>query len=251
MKTLLAAVLAGLGFLGSAFAAERPSKCAVPDYLLSDSQLKRVFTAVTNKRRLKIAVVGTGSSAIAGPEGPRSAYPARLEAALNQRLSGIPVKVVTLLRTRQTAEDLAKGMDKLLLDEGPDLVIWQTGTIDAIRRVDPDSFKTALEEGVERLHNGGADVILMNMQYSPSTESMIAVGPYADVMRAVAQHYEVPLFDRLGIMRHWSDVGAFDLYAAGKDNVLAARVHDCIGRAIATLVIDAGHLQAFEPRAAQ
>ena len=73
---------------------------------------------------------------------------------------------------------------------------------------------------------------------------MIAVSPYADVIRVVAQHFDTPLFDRLGIMRHWSETGAFDLYAAGRDNVLAQRVHDCIGRAIAALVIDAGKLPA-------
>jgi hypothetical protein len=84
----------------------------------------------------------------------------------------------------------------------------------------------------------------MNMQFSPRTESMFAVTPYADVMRVVAQHYESPLFDRLGIMRHWSETGAFDFYAAGRDNVLAQRVHDCIARAIAALVINAGRLQA-------
>lgn len=251
MKALMAAVLAVTAFGGGAWAAER-SLCVAPDYLLNgDAQLNRVFAAVSTQRRLRIAVVGTGSSALAGPDGPRSAYPARLEAILNQRLSGVAVRVITLLRTRLTAEDLAKGMDKLLIDETPNVVIWQTGTIDAIRRVDPDNFKAALEEGVERLHKGGADVILMNMQYSPRTESMFAVGPYADVMRVVAHHFEVPLFDRLGIMRHWSEAGAFDLYAAGKDNVLAQRVHDCIGRLIAELVINAGRLRAFELRAGQ
>ena len=251
MKTLMAAALAVLAFITTSLAAERPS-CAVPDYLLlSDSQLKRVFGAVTKQRQLTIAVVGTGSSALAGPDGPRSAYPARLEAALNQKLPGIPVKVVTLLRTRQTVEDLAKGMNKLLIDEKPNLVIWQAGTVDAMRRIDSDSFESALKDGVDRLHKGGVDVILMNMQYSPRTESMIAVGPYADVMRVVSQQRDVPLFDRLGIMRHWSDVGAFDLYAAGKDNMLAQRVHDCIGRAIANLIINSGRLQAFELKAGQ
>jgi hypothetical protein len=249
MKALAAAVLAVLAFANTALAAERP-RCAVPDYLLlGDAQLNRVSKAVTTQKRLRIAVVGTGSSALAGPDGPPSAYPARLEVALNLRMPSIPAQVITLLRTRQTAEDLAKGMDKLLIDEKPDLVIWQTGTIDAIRRLDPDNFKAALEDGVERIHKGGADVILMNQQYSPRTESMITLGPYADVMRVVAQHYGTPLFDRLGIMRHWSDTGAFDLYAAGRDNVLAQRVHDCIGRAIATLIIDAGRLQLFELRA--
>jgi hypothetical protein len=251
MRTPLAVVFAAFLCIGAA-AADEPKACAVPDYLLfSDYQLKQVNAAVTKERRLAIAVVGTGSSMLAGPEGPRSAYPARIEAILNQKLSNVAVKVTTVVRSRLTAEDLAKGMDKLLIDEKPDLVIWQTGTIDAIRRVDPDVFKAALEDGVDRLHKGHADVILMNMQYSPRTESMIALGPYADTMRVVAQISEVPLFDRLGIMRYWSDHGAFDLYAAGKDNVLAQRVHDCIGRLIASLIIDSGHLQAFQLKAGQ
>jgi len=52
-------------------------------------------------------------------------------------------------------------------------------------------------------------------------------------------------------MRYWSDHGAFDLYAASKDNVLAHRVHDCIGRLIATLIVDSGRLQAFQLKAGQ
>jgi hypothetical protein len=80
---------------------------------------------------------------------------------------------------------------------------------------------------------------------------MIALGPYADNMRVVAQQHEIPLFDRLAIMRHWSDTGAFDLYAAGKDNVLAHRVHDCIGRSIASMIIDAAHLRSVDPKAGQ
>src|SRR5215831_18988219 len=243
MRLMAAAALAALVFADGAVAAERP-RCGVPDYLLfGESPLKRVSSVVATQKRLLIAVVGTGSSALAGPDGPPSAYPARLETVLGQRLPGVTVKVVTLLRTRQTAEDLAKGMDKMMADEQPDLVIWQTGTTDAIRRLDPDLFKAALEDGVERLHKGNADLILMNMQYSPRTETMIAVTPYADAMRVVAQHFDTPLFDRLGIMRHWSETGAFDFYAPGRDNVLAQRVHDCIGRAIAALVINAGRLQ--------
>ena len=243
------AALAVLLFFSATASAADPDPCAVPAYLLhGNNDLKQVANTVATARKLTIAVVGTGSSALAGPEGPRSAYPARLEVALKKRLPDITVKVIPLVRSRQTAEDLAKGMGKLLLDEKPDLVIWQTGTIDAMRRLEIDGFRAALEEGVETLHKGGADVILMNMQYSPRTETMVSLGPYADSMRMVAQHHEIPVFDRLGIMRHWAEVGAFDLYAAGKDNVLAQRVHDCIARSIASLIIEAAHLQSAEPK---
>jgi len=256
MKTPVAAMLAvlavALSALGGTVVAAEGQKCEIPGYLLfGNNELKHVAEAVEKDQRLTIAVVGTGSSILAGPDGPRSAYPARLEAALKQRLPSVAVKVVTLVRTRMSAEDLARGMAKLLVDEKPDLVIWQTGTLDAIRRIEPDDFRAALDEGVETLHKGGADVILMNMQYSPRTDIMVALGPYADNMRVVAQQHEIPLFDRLAIMRHWSDTGAFDLYAAGKDNVLAQRVHDCIGRAIASMIIDAAHLGPVESKAGQ
>jgi lysophospholipase L1-like esterase len=251
MRTPAAAILAVVLLAAAAPAAERPA-CEIPSYLLFGSnELKHVGEVVRNEHQLTIAVVGTGSSILAGPDGPRSAYPARLEAALQQRLPSVKVKVVTLVRSRLSAEDLAKGMGKLLIDERPDLVIWQSGTVDAMKRIEPEDFRAALEEGVETLQKGGADVILMNMQYSPRTEIMVALGPYADSMRLVAQQHEIPLFDRLAIMRHWSDVGAFDLYAAGKDNVLAHRVHDCIGRGIASMIIDAAHLRSMDTKAAQ
>jgi GDSL-like lipase/acylhydrolase family protein len=252
MRTPIAVVLAGAMLVaGSAFAAERQA-CEIPGYLLfANNELHHVEQVIAKEHRLTIAVVGTGSSILAGPDGPRSAYPARLEVALQRRLPSIAVKVVTLVRTRMNADDMAQGMGKLLIDEKPDLVVWQSGTIDAMRRVDPDNFRAALDEGVERLQQAGVDVILMNMQYSPRTDTMVPLGPYADVMRVVAQQHEVPLFDRLAIMRHWSDTGAFDLYAAGKDNVLAQRVHDCIGRGLASMIIEAAHLKSVELKTGQ
>src|SRR5215472_13916834 len=149
MKTrvaTLAAVAAALWSLAGAAIAAEP--CDIPGYLLVGSnELKHVAEAVQKEKKLTIAVVGTGSSILAGPEGPRSAYPARLEFALQRRLPpGITVKVVTLVRTRMDAEDMARGMGKLLIDEKPDLVVWQSGTIDAIRRIDPDNFRAALED---------------------------------------------------------------------------------------------------------
>src|SRR5690349_21062180 len=156
MRVALTWVGLVLATIASALAGDGPT-CDVPAYFVSGgNDLKRVANVVREDHRLSIAVVGTGSSALAGPEGPPSAYPARLEAILKRRMPGVAVKVTTLLRTRQTAEDLANGMSKLLLQEKPDLVIWQTGTIDAIRRVEPDDFRAALDDGIETLQKGGA-----------------------------------------------------------------------------------------------
>jgi hypothetical protein len=252
MRVTAAAVLAAATLVAGAALAEERQACDIPGYLLfGNNELRHVGKAVRKDQRLTIAVVGTGSSILAGPDGRGSAYPGRLEAALQRRLPGVAVTVHTLVRTRMVAEDMAQGMGKLLVDEKPDLVIWQSGTIDAMRRVEPENFRAALDEGVETLQKGGSDVILMNMQYSPRTDIMVSLGPYADIMRVVAQQHEIPLFDRLAIMRHWSDTGAFDLYAAGKDNVLARRVHDCIGRGLAAMIIEDAHLKPAEQKAGE
>jgi hypothetical protein len=122
------------------------------------------------------------------------------------------------------------------------LVIWQTGTVDAMRSIDPDDFRNAVDEGVVALQKAGADVILINPQYSPRTETMISVPPYLDNIRAVAQAHDIPMFDRFGIMHQWNDQGDFDLFGAHHGLDMAKRVHDCLGHALANFVISAAHL---------
>lgn len=111
-----------------------------------------------------------------------------------------------------------------------------------MRSIDPDDFRSAVDEGIAALQNAGTDVILMNLQYSPRTETMISVPPYLDNMRVVAQRRDVPLFDRFGIMHHWNDSGDFDLFSAFHGIELAKRVHDCLGQALSKFLIDAAHL---------
>ena len=52
----------------------------------------------------------------------------------------------------------------------PALVVWQTGTVDAMQSVDPDQFSAALDQGINIARSAGADVVLVNAQYSPRTE---------------------------------------------------------------------------------
>ena len=61
-------------------------------------------------------------------------------------------------------------------------------------------------------------------------------------MRFVALQREIPLFDRLGVMKDWNEMGVFDLSTATKKIDVAERVHDCIGRMLGRLVVDAAVL---------
>jgi hypothetical protein len=219
----------------------------VPSYLLfGDALLDRVNAVVAKDKALRIVVLGGVSSTLPGPEGAKFAYPARLEVALRERLPGVKVSIQASIKPRQTASEASDSIDQLVVDQKPNLVVWQAGTFDAMRGTEVEDFRSTVADGVEHLQASGADVVLVNMQYSPRTESIVAFGAYADSLRWVAREREVPVFDRQAIMRHWYDAGQFDLYATTKDMSTAKQVHDCIGRALAALIIDAARLKEIE-----
>jgi hypothetical protein len=203
--------------------------------------LRQITRAIAAKH-LDILVLGAGSSLLPGANGNKDAYPARLQHALSEKLSGVEIKVTTDVKPKRSAADMAKALPQALAAVKPALVVWQTGTVDAMQAIDPDQFSQALDRGIQIARSAGADVVFINPQYSPRTESMIALGTYADDMRWVALQQEVPLFDRFGIMKLWADLGTFDLYSATKKLDTATQVHDCIGRLLADLVIAAAKL---------
>jgi hypothetical protein len=246
--TFIIAVMATIALMNGAAAAEPAPAvpaCEVPEWLIAgEGDLARVTAAINDRHRLEISVVGSGSSALSGPDGARFAYPARLEDALKELLPGNEIKVNAHVQARLTTADMAASLEKIVADDKPDLVIWQAGTVDALKGIEPEEFREKLENGVDTIAAANADIILMNMQYSPRTESMLGVAPYADVMHWVAQQRGLTLFDRLALMHFWTDAGTFDLYAATKDYAMARRVHECIGRALASQIIMAAHLDA-------
>jgi hypothetical protein len=241
----LAGVVLAAAFGGIARADPPPEECDVPQsFLESDIELPRVTKEVKTLHRLNISVIGTGSSSIAGPDGARYAYPAQLQEKLAHDLAGVDVKLTAHVQPRATTATMVDGLAKILADDKPSLVIWQAGTSDALSGIEPEEFRNSLDQGVTQIQAADADVILMNMQYSPRTESMLDVSTYADVMRWVAQQHGALLFDRLGIMHYWNDAGTFDLYSATKKYDMARRVHECIARALASQIVNAAHLDA-------
>jgi len=233
----IAGALIGVCAYASVASAGPGDACAVAAHLVhADATLPRVAAAIKEKN-LKIVVAGTGSSTLPGANGAAAAYPARLEAALQKKLPDVKVTVISMVKSRQTAADMAAEFPKVLAAEKPNLVIWQTGTADAMRGVSTDEFQATLEQAVGKLRDGGADVIFMNPQYNPRSDAVIGTAPYAEAIRWVAIGNAVNLFDRQAVMRHWGELGTFDLLAATKSLDTAANVHDCIGRLLANLVI--------------
>ena len=239
-------VLAGLLTVAPARAEDTPESCQVPDYLLaSEGALPKVAEAIKSGHLLDILVIGSRSSTInpTPNTSDATAYPGRLQIALKQKLPSIAVNLSVEIQAKKTAEEVVAGLPQLMESKKPTLVIWQTGTVDAMRSVDPDDFRTAVDDGVAALQSAGTDVVLVNLQYSPRTETMISAPPYLDNMRVVAQQHDVPLFDRFAIMRHWNDAGDFDLFSSTHGPDLAKRVHACLGRALSKFVLEAARIE--------
>jgi hypothetical protein len=238
MMKRLAFLLAFLPLAGPALA-EHPAECRVAEnQVVPNFSLPQVTGAIAAKR-LSILVIGAGSSLLPGPDGVKNAYPVRLQRALAEKLPDVEVKLASDVKSRRTAAEMVNTLVPLLAAAKPALLVWQTGTFDAMQAIDLDLFSQALDKGITIARSAGADVVLINPQYSPRTESMIALGPYAENMRWVALQQEVPIFDRYSVMQLWADLGTFDLNSATKKLDIAGQVHDCIGRLLADLVVEA------------
>jgi hypothetical protein len=233
-------VVAGLGLaLSGAALAEHPAECHAAGHQSEiDFPLPATARAIANKK-LSILVLGAGSSSLPGPNGVKNAYPERLRLALAAKLPGVEVKMTTDVKARRTAANMLKALPAALAAAKPALMVWQTATVDALQAVDPDQFSQKLDKGINTARSAGADVVFVNPQYSPRTESMIALATYVENMRWVALQQEVPVFDRFNLMKAWADLGTFDLYSPTKKLDMAERVHDCIGRLLAGLIIEA------------
>jgi lysophospholipase L1-like esterase len=240
----LGAVPIALVLLYAPAAAEMPAACRVAEsQVVAAFPLPQVAAAITSKK-LNVLVVGAGSSTLPGNGGAEKAYPARLQKALAETFPDVAVHVATDVVRSRTAAEMSAKFAPMLAAAKPALVVWQTGTIDAMRAIDPDRFSAALDSGVNAARSAGADVVLVNSQYSPRTESMIALGIYNENMRWVALQQELPLFDRFGIMQLWSEQGTFNFHSTTKKLDTAERVHDCIGRLLAILVAEGVRLAA-------
>jgi hypothetical protein len=162
-----------LALAGPAWA-DDPAECRVVEHLVQNPfPLPRASKALEAKR-LDILVLGDESSMLPGASESK-AYPSRLQNVLAQKLPNIAIKVTVDTKSRRTAAEALRAIPQDLATAKPNLVVWQGGVIDAIKGVDPEAFSATLNKGVETAHAAGADVILMNTQYSPRTESTIAL----------------------------------------------------------------------------
>lgn len=168
---------------------------------------------------------------------PRT-FPSYIEETMRRRYPDGGIVVATQQQPRATAQAILTVLPELLRANKPALLIWQTGTYDAILGADMGDFADAIGDGIRLAHDAETDVILVGPQYSPRTSLAFDVGPYDNTLRWTARANDVPFLDRYGIMRFWQEEGIFDLEGDKPSPTLFDDVHRCIGRLLVGMIAD-------------
>jgi lysophospholipase L1-like esterase len=152
------------------------------------------------------------STAGYGVTSPDFTYPNRLAAQLHRQYPGADITVLNRGKGGEDAPEMMNRLQTSVLDAKPDLVIWQVGTNAVLRNLDPAETARQVEQGVARIQAAGADLVLVDPQYSPRiTERGESANRMVRLLGKVAELRHVGIFPRFEVMREWHDQQALPI----------------------------------------
>jgi acyl-CoA thioesterase-1 len=200
--------VAVMALIPTAASPQSMSLCrAKPELLELGNPLIVARKAIAERKQLRIIALGSSSTAGYGVSNPAFAYPAQLKVGLSKALPGVDVDVVNRGIGGQDVEEMVARMRSEMEDNPASLVVWQTGTNAAIRRMPLEKFERWLRDGMAIGKSLGADFVLMNLQYVPTVVAAPDKEAYEKIMAAAAKEYDAGLFRRYDIMRGWYEDG--------------------------------------------
>lgn len=218
----------------------RHPSCEVPAELMDDDvRLPALAEQVHAKHPITIVVIGGASTAgLASGEAEGDSYPRRLQTVMRQRHPDLPITVLNKGVARDTTQEMFNRFARDVFAFAPNLVIWETGTFDATRSIDVDVFAGALEAGLADLREHKLETMLIDMQYSRSTASVINFSPYLDAMEHTADVEGAYLFRRFEMMKYWSESGVFNFIDVPREHraQLASEVYECLAERLADAI---------------
>jgi lysophospholipase L1-like esterase len=184
--------------------------CRCPAELVAlEGALPHSAAETREHHTLRIVALGSSSTYGTGASSEAATYPRRLEVELGTMLPGVRLEVINKGVPGEIAADMVARLDRDVLGLMPDLVVWQTGTNDALRDVPVADFTRLTVEAIARLHAAGIDVILMEPQYSPKLVARPHYAEYIQALRAIGHDAGAPVVRRFDIMRAWTKSGQF------------------------------------------
>jgi len=178
----------------------------------SMGSLPRVASKLVAGEPVVIVAFGSSSTAGFGATTPEFNYPNRLAAQLRRQYPTAYISVVNAGKGGEDAPEMMKRLQTSVIDLHPDLVIWQVGTNAVLRNLDPGETAKLVEEGITQIQSVGADVVLIDPQYSPRVnEHAESAGKMMTLLNKTAELRKVGIFPRFAVMKDWHEKQAIPI----------------------------------------
>jgi acyl-CoA thioesterase I len=229
--------------------------CDMPQELVTPvAPLPHVAAALAANEAVEILALGSGSTVgetgrSSGPalsySTPGASFPNRMLDALRMLRPSAHFRLTVKGARKMTAEAMSEILRQELAVRRYALVIWQTGTVEAVRGLRPNFLYDVLQDGADAAVQANADVVLVDPQFSRFLRANTDLSPYEAVLQQVAGLPGVSLFHRFDLTRLWVDTGQVDLERAGRDqrDKTVSLLNTCLGHALARYVLNGADMR--------
>ena len=218
-----------------------PACKGITDATRLDQTLTRTAARLRRGEPVKIVAIGSSSTAGAGATSPAASYPSRLEIELRARFPNVPITVLNRGINGDRANEMLARFERDVIAEKPDLVLWQVGSNSLLRDEPIEPATLRITEGVARIKEIGADVVLMNPQFAPKIIIRHDIDGMVTLIDAAAKANNVGVFRRYTLMRHWRLVDGmeFSTFLSPDELHLNDWSYACIAKLLAGSIAEA------------
>ena len=173
-----------------------------------------------------------------------AAFPMQMAKDLQQSYPGLSVNVTVKGGRGMLASEMLDIIRSEFATHKYQLVIWQTGTVEAVQNVPNSEFYHTLSDGSGLIADAGADLVLVDPQFSRFLHANADLDPYTQTLQQIAAQPGVVLFHRFDLMRYWSGEGQIDLERTPKSQRVQTveALHACLGARLANLIATSAKL---------
>jgi lysophospholipase L1-like esterase len=223
-----------------------PVKAAGPA-MAQTAAFRRIAEKAARRETITLVAIGSSSTEGSDLSDPTLAYPTHLERHLNALLGG---QVVTVLNKGKGGEGVPETVARFKRDVvslKPDLVVWQLGSNDIVRRADPAVTAKSVEDGMLELAMSGTPIVMMDTQTAPAVAASPVLEQTQTLLKSAAVRHHALFWSRFELMR-----GILASRAAGADDLIkpdqlhmTVPMHVCTGKVLAeAIAVELGQISA-------
>lgn len=200
-----------------------------------DEPLDQLAAAIKSGGPVDILALGSANTWTENKDG----YLGEMLQALQAALPQVNFRLTVVARRGMTAEEMLAHLKQALADQHYPLVLWQTGTVEAVQSIPPDDFASVLQAGATLVAGQGGDLVLIDPQFSRFLRANSDLDPYVQAIEAAATMPGVILFRRYDLMHSWIHEGLdLERTPPRAQKAAVARLHACLGMTLGRFLLN-------------